>query len=629
MASQAFLRYLKAGRLSANRAVVLFEEILSENPNFRRLAPRDHAMCIELLWRLIESKKQVQVFVSRTQWSDMAREQRRTGSMPPARCAIIGLDWVGFLNSCTGILQELGINIFYSQGFVLHFRGTDYGVVFIEIEIREVESRDRLRNFQNYLTEHLARAAVIDTGRSALLKEGARKLDLFATISDIIKERYLEAREELLGEDGEAVKFFYARSELYIRERRSEDIARLIYNNWRFRQEAQARPDTVMCEVANLPFKEKETLTGITVAAHASQFLLVDCLRVIGEVVPGFIRHHDKGFLTDGGIGVYRIEITKEDGSALKEVERRELEERILSGRIDKTGQKVSPGVELIQRKIVPAMLEEEKLCRIPMVYMHPHRRDHIKVVLVTSDEDRGYAVSCAAAIDREKGVTAAAAELPSHLTHGEGEAEVVQEVSIIDVWVDFEKIDFGPRIVSAEEEVLNRIEESIKTADRIGSLLRIFDMGSRFLRRQRLEHLLNAARKRRMNLELVRDLFYRIGDKVILDARIPDAEILAIIQTGLRAGKDFVTAEGKAIKVRAITPKDRSAPIWFAIAHSVDKNILQVIIDSLEEFTIESFTQLDTEEFQLVLMRVAPGDEKSMTSAVRRARERIRHITV
>jgi len=249
--------------------------------------------------------------------------------------------------------------------------------------------------------------------------------------------------------------------------------------------------------------------------------------------------------------------------------------------------------------------------------------------VLVTSGDDRGYAVSCATTIDREKGFTAAAAELPSHLFYGEGEAEVEQEVSIIDVWVDFEKIDFGPRIVSAEEEVLNRIEESIKTSDRIGSLLRIFDMTSRFIRRQRLERLLNAARKRRMDVERVRDLFYRFGDKVILDATILDTEILAIIQTALRAGKDFQAAGGETVKVRTLTPKDGSAPMWFAVAHPVDQKILQLILNSLKEFKIETFTQLGTNAFRLVLIRVAPPDEVSMAAVVRRARDRMRQIQV
>ena len=627
MMKSAFLKHIDPGRISESEARIFFKELDGGNPQFGRLTPREQAFCINLLAREVDTPRKVQVYLATTPADPL--EPDGNNAMAKIFCSIIGPDSIGLLYRCSGIVMDMEMNISYVQAFVIEFRGVNYGIIFIEITLRSNDDLGHAIYLQDYLRQKLERAAIMDSAKSALQRDGFRKLDTFATIADIIREKYPDCSDELLEDNGEAVKFFVARSELYMRERMPEDIARLIYTNYRFREEFKRSQGAVLVDISNIAFKQMK-LTGISIAAHINILSLGDCLRIIDEVVPGFIRHHDKGFVNDEGIGVYRVEITDKAGEPFDDATCRELTERLQRTRKEFVSPKVSPGVELIQRKIVPGMLEEERLHKIPMLYMHPHSRSHIKVVIVSSGEFQGYGLPCAMEINRREGYLAAMADTPTIIKYQDGDRAINQEVSILDVWIDFERCFVETKGIHPEEDLFIQIEEAVKRTKGIGGYFRIFDRTSRILRTERLERIEESSEKENLSLPGVKDIFYRLGDKFILNINVSDKEIMTVVRTGLKSAEAFSESKEKpALEGEEVSTDQGDTFYWLAVTFPPRVDLLPSVFSSLDGINVLSFTQVSKDDYTLLLIKASLEKQRQWQPTLDKIRSNLENIEI
>jgi len=602
-------RLLEGKGISEETVEKCYKEVISTNPYACRMSPLHIALCIELLER--EKEGEVQVYISelpREELIDRFLRKRSTITI-----AILAPDWPGLLDSCTSIIHEEEFNLFYSESFVFRGREKDYGFVLMEVEMLSREIVHRLAGLRTEIEEKLTRAAILDQAKKGLLKSEIRKLDEYSRVVEILKKiSHPEELEGLISDEGEAVRFFGARSEAYIRERRPEDIAWQILTNFRFQQGIRRVGGGILVKIRNLEVTGS-ALTGISLAALEKEVSLGDCLRVLEEIIPGYQRKHDKAFFTLDGIIVIRIEVTDSQGNAFSPELQMKIIERLKRIREERIRVEFSPGLELLSRKIIPPMLEEERELKIPQVYMHPHSWNEFKIVIISSGEDRKKVKDCLRQLDRIKGLICALPDTPSIFRYREGEVEVQQQVDIIGIRVNFEEFFGRSKGPYEEEKIFSALEETLRKVEDIGSRLRIFDRTTRVLRQSRWERIKPMLERAKVDLTRGKEIFYRLGDKRLMDSNISDSVIFEEIEFGVKTWKDFERKKEKTLssQFKKIIPQlggEEKGYTLLALVALTKDNLLDRTLEALKDFEVDSFSRLDEGGDSLLLFRITKG---------------------
>jgi acetolactate synthase small subunit len=561
------------------------------------------AIAIELMERHRHGPGGVEIYIS-------PEPTKYALGRPSVTFAVLALDWPGLLNSCAGTLHGRGFNVPFCEAMTIQEPERQLGLVFIEIDVARREDFEHLIRIKHDIEENLLRAAARETGKDELLLTEARKAEHYSRVVDHLRKLAPPAeRADLFDKMGEAVRFFTARTLAYLVERSPEDIASLIHTNYIFAKLVR-ETGKIYAKVADIETAAGK-LTGITVAGYEHDLSMGDCFRVIDEVVPGYQRKYDKAFITGDGINVIRIEVLDADSKTLSHEQQVELGQKIMAIKDSPVCNRLSPGVELIGRKICPVMLEEERQLKLPQVYMHPHSRSNIKVVLVTSGADRGHAFKCIEEISKVRGLEAAMPDTPSHVNYGEGEATVIQEVAIMDVWVNFELFFGAPKGPYDDELILVKIEEALRKTESIGPRLRIFDRTGRQLRRSRSDRIIYLASREGIDADIARQIVSRLGDRQIISPTVTDQEIFDQVLTGYEAIKRWRDSgrksPGLAWRITDLSgPSRRGSYNVFAVAHTPEKPYLADILRVTSELGPESSAVVDGTDFTLVIFRLA-----------------------
>jgi len=561
------------------------------------------AIAIELIERHKRGPGGVEIYIS-------PEANNHALDRPSVTFAVLALDWPGLLNSCAGTLHEKGFNLSFCEAMVINRPDSELALVFIEIDVARKQDLERLLSMEHDIEETLLMAAVRDTGKGELLMTEARKAEHYSRVVEQLR-KIVPASEhaDLFEKMGETVRFFSARSFAYLVERSPDDIANQIYDNYLFTKMVR-ETGKVYAKVGNIDTTAGQ-LTGISVAGYEHDVSLGDCFRVIDEAVPGYQRKYDKAYITGDGIIVIRIEVVDAEGKTLPHDLQVEIAQRLAAIKDSPQCNRLSPGVELIGRKICPAMLEEERQLRQPQVYLHPHSRSNVKVVLVTSGADRGHAFECIEEISRVRGLEAAMPDTLSHVTFGEGEKSIIQEVAIIDVWVNFEAFFGTSRGPFDDELILVRIEEALNRAGKIGPRLRIFDRTGRQLRRARLDRIVEMAEAAKIDIDIARQIVSRLGDRQVISPTVADREIFDQVVTAVEAVANWKDGgrgtPGMAWRTTDLSgPGKRSSYTVFAVAHGPEIDMLADIVKAASGFGLVSSMVLDGPDYSVVIFRLA-----------------------
>jgi acetolactate synthase small subunit len=561
------------------------------------------AIAIELIERHKRGPGGVEIYIS-------PEANNHALGRPSVTFAVLALDWAGLLNSCAGTLHEKGFNLSFCEAMVISQAESELALVFIEIDVARKDDFERLLSMEHEIEETLLMSAARDTGKDELLMTEAKKAEHYSRVIEQLR-RIAPASEhgDLFEKQGEAVRFFSARTLAYLIERSPDDIAVQIYDNYLFTRIVR-ETGKVYAKVRNIDTSAGQ-LTGISVAGYEHDISLGDCFRVIDEVVPGYQRKYDKAYITGDGISVIRIEVLDAEGKPLPHDLQVEIGQRLTAIKDSPECNRLSPGVEMIGRKICPAMLEEERQLKQPQVYMHPHSRSNIKVVLVTSGADRGHAFKCVEEISRVRGLEAAMPDTLSHVTFGEGENAVLQEVAIIDVWVNFEAFFGTSRGPYDDELILVKIEEALRKADKIGPRLRIFDRTGRQLRRARMDRIVAMADAGGIDADVARQIVSRLGDRQVISPTVADREIFDQVVTAVEAVGNWRDGGGVTPGMAWHTtdlsgPGKRASYTVFAVAHGPERDLLAEIVKAASGFGLVSSMVLDGPDYGLVIFRLA-----------------------
>ncbi len=534
-------------------------------------------------------------------------EKKKVVLMPPVKeretlphvyaFGILSLDWPGLSDSCIGVVRERGWNIRFLKGQVIDHGKKPLGIVLIAIEISSPQDLQRLKSERAEMAENLKRSSMGSLAKTFLLAHEARKRDIHDKVSAFIQKSYEgDELKELIGAEGEVVKFFASRSESYLEERKIEDLADVITTNYNFIRRVRSSGGKAQVRVKNLK-TTREHLTGITVAGLARDFSLNDCLRAAKHAVPDFQRKYNKEFTTGDGITLYRIEITDQEEKPFKREDLQRIRRSLLKmaeGKmferqrwIESTG-----GFEHYARAIIPFLLKEYEASGKTQVYLSVGQSSEyfidFKIIIVTSKAtppERRLALRCAETLDGVAGLSVLSAT-PPKVYGGE-------ELDIIDLRADLDHF-------ADTKEVYSAIREKLKQM--IGEF-RDFDEGMRRMDVKKLEAVRSDLRWK-VDEDTVRQFYYSLEDFYRIGA--PIEEIVQLIRSGNKVlGKLMKEPDKVWVKAKNVA-LEGGPPISsiVAIAYTSRKKLFGSCLEALKEYDV-TVNRVDRDRQTILICRL------------------------
>ncbi len=592
------------------RQVARYNRMISRGTAYAgRLTAQERAVLIRLLREEEMLPGMAHVITERLQTKDPA-------ALPSLLFAVLAPDWAGLADACLGTVHEAGLNIAYTHAFILRRGRQKLGTVLIEVELTPDLGRKAMDIARAKIQERLSRIAAEDTAKKALQQQEARRLYAFTNVTDILRGRVSdEDLREMMGDGGEALKFFVARQESYINERKPESIADQIQSNYFLKKRIRQGQSTLEVDDCRISLRDRE-LTGISVITTHPGVTFERILRRLEEAVPGFRRYHDYAYFTADRISVFHLEVAGRDDRPLSDSELAVVREAIASLPSSQESLGPTPGVELIRRKIVPPMIDEERELKIPQGYIHPHTPDHFKIIVVASGPDAGHGMELVKALSREPGFSAAKPDMPVYVGYTQDGREWKQEISIIDLWVD-RRLLFGPDQGRwNDEEIYNRIEALVRSVPGFGPKLRIFDRTSRSLRQMRLQAVSKLAEAEGLDIKALKPMFYTLGDRCLLNPKVPDSVVLSHLELGSKARQAHSSA-GRAAVVwenLRMTEDDRESTVM-AVAVDRSPEPVSAVLGALEGLEVNSVCRTDLDRIAVLMLNLT-FDGKALSPA-------------
>jgi hypothetical protein len=527
-------------------------------------------------------------------------------SIPSLLFGVLAPDWAGLADACLGTVHEAGLNIAYTHGFILRRNRDKLGVVLMEVELSPHLTQNALDIARAKIQERLSVISAEDAAKRTLQRQEARRLYAFTTVTDILKGKLSPTDlKEIMGDSGEALKFFISRHESYINQRTLETVADQILSNYIMKKKVRAGESSLEISFQTVEYNNR-TISGITIITREQSITFERLMRLINELVPQNHRYDDYAYFTADKISVFHVEITDQEDNPLSDDLQAKIEEGIRDIPSQKEVLGPTPGVELIRRKIIPLMIDEEKDIRIPQGYIHPHAPDHFKLIMVASGGDAGFGLDVVNALTSVPGFSAAMPDKPNLMTNIQNGQEYQQEISIIDIWVDRKKFFGIKRENWNDEEIYNRIEQAVKTVPGFGPKLRIFDRTSRVLRQMRLKAVSDLAEKLGIPGDQIKSLFYSIGDRCLLNPEVTNEAILGQVRLEYKAHNEVIS--GRPISMifeeMKLTENDPSFTA-LAVAVKYNQDRLKGIFEAVKKFETNSVCRTDFEDITLLLFNL------------------------
>lgn len=448
-------------------------------------------------------------------------------------------DWPGLSQSAIGTLHEKGWNLFRLNGYTISFKDEKVGVIILAVLLENKEEEEKFISQKDEIISNIKRVSTGVSSKTSLLSEEARKLRIYSQVVEEIEKLYTEDDvENLVGGNGEAVKFFGARSREYIEERKVEDIARIIINNYKLVKGVREKKEPQV--IAENLWTKKGVFTGITIAWYARDIFLEDCLRALDISVPGYIIKHHKEFTTPDNITVIRIEIVDEDGKPYKQ-EDIELIKRNLISTISRRRLRTQEfqikigGFEHYARAIIPFLMKEAKETKKSQVFLSvvnasEFRIDFKIILAIYCPQKDSYGYRCIPYLESIGGLKVYATNPPKQ--YGD------VQVGIFDMSVDLMQF-------ASIDELYKRIKKGLK--DAIGDY-RDFDEGMREIDSIKFHEVRNLVPE--IEERELREIYFNIEDFYRMNSPAQEiAELVKFIYEILHREEEFLV-ESKIIPV-------------------------------------------------------------------------------
>jgi len=454
--------------------------------------------------------------------------------------AVAAPDWPGLSQSAIGTLHEKGWNLFRLNGYSLKYKNEKVGIIILGILLENKEEEEKFLFEKEEIISNIKRVSTGVSSKTSLLSEEARKLRIYSQVVEEIEKIYKEEDiENIVGGNGEAVKFFTARSREYIEERKAEDIARIIINNYNLTKLVREKKEPQVI-IENL-WTKKGDFTGISIAWYARDIFLEDCLRALDISVPNYIIKHHKEFTTPDNITVIRIEIVDEDGNPYKQADIETIKRNLLSTiskrrlRTQEFQIKIG-GFEHYARAIIPFLIKEAKETKKSQVFLSvvnasEFRIDFKIILAIYCPQKESFGYRCIPYLESIGGLKVYATNPPKQ--YGD------VQVGIFDMSVDLMQF-------ASVDDLYKRIKKGLK--DAIGDY-RDFDEGMReidSIKFQELRKLVPEIEEREL-----REIYFNIEDFYRMNSPAEEiAELVKFIYDILHRDAEFLI-ESRAIMLK------------------------------------------------------------------------------
>lgn len=519
---------------------------------------------------------------------------------------ILSPDWPGLSNSCAGVLHEMGWNIYFIEGFSINEDNTNLGVVVIGVRTKKMDAYHQLLKQTKTILNKLHQAAVGTSAKAYLLSEEIRKLEIYGQVIAYIEDIYHEDDlDEIIGMDGEVIRFFAARSKNYIENRKIEDIAQQIIQNLKFRKEVKKSGGAIQLDISNFSTKKEGIFTSINLAGPAHLLNLEDCLQTIELTVPGFQLKHNREFTTNEGISCFRIEFVDHLGHPLSELEQDRLKKGFRTMVMDKRRDRAEwietvGGFEQYARAIIPLLVREAQSSHKTQVYQSVGHSTALyidfKVIIVIPSSkklEKNILTKTANLLESVSGLHILSVKPPRLFG--------IVQVFIIDLRASLS-------VIENIESIYKLIREKIK--ETMGDF-RDFDEGMRTMDTEKLK----SARRRLEGIDksIIRELFYSIEDFYRIGASID--EIIDHIRIAYDMLQSFVDTK-KTIRfiyrqtgVHAKSGKIVPKASLLCVAYPHEFSFLQNILEILDPYDV-TMSRLEKVGFDILICRLTDKEK-------------------
>ena len=560
--------------------------------------PQQKALLVQLLHSYENTKKKVVVQL----------EEIGEKKLPLTMViGVLGEDWTGMGNSILGIIHQKHGNVLFMKGFTLSYLDRKLGIVLISFLIVTPEEYGRFLKDKNNLLAALKDASQGTMGKILMLEDETIKFDLYNQVIKTIKKMYRGPDiHEIIGENGETLKFFSSRSREYLQERKLTDLAGLVIDNYRFQKQVHEGRSDRMIRIKNFETLD-ERLTGITFVCWEENFSVENFLKTLDFIVPGHIIKHHKSFVSAQKILVYRIEIVDRQGLPLDPEAIRSIEnslERMISTAVDEKFSQIKSvgGYEHYARAIIPFLMAELKTTGISQVFMSVEKKTEfmmqLKLIVVARQERLGSLNKLIRLLEGDPGFEILSV-IPPRLYQKQ------TEVNILNL-----------KITLADFVSIAAIFQTIKNIlKKMYGQVRDFDEG---LRDSDMRSLMEVtAEARSLNPLLIKEIYFNFDEIYRLETppRIL-AEIMKLVCSTIKAAKK-VDLDRVVVKYQDIRQplKNEAIKTIFIISYAGEKKILSKFLKSLPSIDIY-FTRIEWEQrFYLILIlkkgnQALPADE-------------------
>jgi hypothetical protein len=442
-------------------------------------------------------------------------------------------DWPGLATIVLSELHHCGWNLDLMEAFTAEFEGMRYGFVITGIRDTDAERRNKFIEDASGIEGLLARLAEGKAGTVSLLSRAAERLEKFEDVRQELVSLFKgEPPEEVTGAKGELVLFISSRSDEYLRERKSNDLAWMIKTNYELVNRVRSSSGKAVFRFRNLK-TSREHLTGINIAGYERDISFQDVVTALSFAWPGSAIKHQRRYTTSDGIVSIRVEMSGPSGLSATKVElshiRKSLQKLLVANELEKL-KKIHRygGREHYARALIPLLLRECESTKLNQVYIAllstSTFQAELKLILVshagTEKEHDNLVISLVGRIDAIVGLTVVSFKSPS---------------SYGNRWVDILDITVQREELSDLETAYEAIKESVQ---KTFGKFRDFDMGMRLNDVSQLK----AIRKQLKGIpeSVITDFYYRLED--FLRAAAPVEELIAHIRLAFECLSQLIT---------------------------------------------------------------------------------------
>ncbi len=599
---QHLIKMLKDGKIKISKKEIInkLKKILDSQQIFP--LDRQRMMLLKLIHNYDITKKKAVIILD---------EHIRDKFPSTIALGVLAEDWPGMSNSILGLIHHRSRNVQFIKGFTVEFKKKIVGIVILAFNIYSKNELDVFKKEKKSLIKTIKEAAVGSVSKYILQDEEAVKSEIFSQILKRIKKIYTEDDiDQLINENGQVLKFVLSRTRKYLEERKTNDLADFILENFKCQKLVRSGNVNEIIKIKNFE-TTYEKLTGVTFVCKGYVISIEDFLRTLDHIVPDHIIKHHKSFVSSDGLLVYRIEIVDKYGSQLTSLLTSSIEKSFNKIVIAAHNSRFSNiksvgGFEHFARAIIPFLMDEIERTRITQVFLNVTNKTdfniEIKAIIVRTLKNKGKILNLIPKIDKLRGV-----EISSFTP-----TKVYRD----NFFVDLFKLKIDLSEFSSVRDIFDTLRETIKKE--FGAI-RDFDQGLRDINIFILTKLIDELKE--IDKKIIMEIFFNFDEMFRIETNF---EVMKeVVSMCYDLTFESKKGTGSPIFINSKKIKDTNKTI-IIVSCFRDRSFLRTITSLFKEFNI-NFSKFYIDQRKYSTIIIDSNKDAELKSLIKELKEKIK----